>query len=130
MPRLESSGLVIEVSLKPPEATKRFYDLIWPHMATVLRVARILTGNVSEAEDLAQDTMLKAFKGIDGFDPDTNVKAWLMTILRWARVDRVRAAAAATGTVSLQSVDLDPAGPEQSNFTDMEVLRQHPEEVL
>ena len=116
--------------MKPQEATKRFYDLVWPQMATVLRVARILVGNHAEAEDLAQETMLKAFKGIDGFDSGTNVKAWLMTILRRARVDRLRAASSAAGTVSLQSVDFDPECHEQSRQTDVEVLREHPEEVL
>ena len=91
------------------QATQRFYDLVWPHRAVVLRTARILTGNDAEADDLAQDTLIKAFHGIGGFTPGTDVRAWLFTILRRARVDRIRASSHDAGTVSLQAADVDPA---------------------
>jgi RNA polymerase sigma-70 factor (ECF subfamily) len=55
--------------------------------------------------------MLKAFAGIDQFAEGTNVKAWLMTILRHARVDRIRAAVAAGTSVSLDAMDAEPADP-------------------
>jgi RNA polymerase sigma-70 factor, ECF subfamily len=41
-----------------------------------------LCGNVERADDLVQETMLKAFKNIDSFEEGTNLKAWLFTILR------------------------------------------------
>ena len=41
-----------------------------------------LCGNLERADDLVQDTMLKAFKNIDTFEEGTNLKAWLFTILR------------------------------------------------
>ncbi len=41
-----------------------------------------LTRDVSRADDLVQDTILKAWSNMDKFDPDTNLDAWLFTILR------------------------------------------------
>jgi RNA polymerase sigma-70 factor, ECF subfamily len=41
-----------------------------------------LCGNLERADDLVQETMLKAFKHIDSFEEGTNLKAWLFTILR------------------------------------------------
>ena len=40
-----------------------------------------LTANPADAEDLVQDTYLKAFRSVDQFQPGTNLKAWLFTIL-------------------------------------------------
>lgn len=91
------------------QATQRFYESVWPHRTAVLRAARILTGNEAESEDLAQETLIKAFKGIGRFAPGTDAKAWLLTILRRARIDRLRSAAAASGTMSLDALEVDPA---------------------
>ncbi len=41
-----------------------------------------LCGNLERADDLVQETMLKAFKSIESFEEGTNLKAWLFTILR------------------------------------------------
>ncbi len=44
--------------------------------------SRSLTNHVDRADDLVQDTVLKAWKSRDSFKPGTNLKAWLFTILR------------------------------------------------
>src|SRR5277367_3184516 len=41
-----------------------------------------LTGNIDRADDLVQETLLRAFSHIDSFEPGTNMPAWLFTILR------------------------------------------------
>jgi RNA polymerase sigma-70 factor (ECF subfamily) len=106
-------------------ATTRFYDLVWPHRASVLRLAQILTGNAAEADDLAQETFIKAFKALGQFQDGTDVLAWLATILRRTRIDRLRAAAASARFVSLNQLEADIAddGCEQPQW-------QNPQEVL
>jgi RNA polymerase sigma-70 factor, ECF subfamily len=68
----------------------RFYELIWPHAGAVLRVARILTGRDADAEDLAQETLMKAFRSLHTLREGTDAKAWLMTILRHNHIDHLR----------------------------------------
>lgn len=115
------------------DAKQKFYDLVWPMRADVLRVARILAGNPTDADDLAQETLLKAFAGIDQFAPGTNVKAWLMTILRHVRVDRIRASSPAGKSVSLDAIDTDVADPHATDEVagaDWQEIRSNPDRVL
>jgi RNA polymerase sigma-70 factor, ECF subfamily len=52
-----------------------------------------LTANPADAEDLVQDTYLKAFRAADQFRPGSNLKAWLFTILHHTFLNRRRRAA-------------------------------------
>jgi RNA polymerase sigma-70 factor, ECF subfamily len=52
------------------------------HLPRLTWFARSLTKNASAAEDLVQDTALKALSNLDKFKPGTNLRAWLFTILR------------------------------------------------
>lgn len=112
-------------------AQRRFYDALWPHMPAVLRTAHILCGgNSAEAEDLAQETMLKAFKAIGQYRDGTDARAWLLTILRHARIDRIRSQAASAGTVSLEGLVQDPAGRPERDVLDHHAVAENPEVVL
>src|SRR5262245_42379646 len=90
-------------------ASERFYQHLWPYRAAVLRTARILCGNDADAQDLAQETMLKAFAGIETFRVGSRPHAWLMRILRNARIDRIRSTAREAGQVSLEASELEVA---------------------
>lgn len=92
------------------DATRRFYTLVWPHAQLVLRAAHYLVRGAAEADDVAQETMLKAFRAIDTFQDGTDARAWLMTILRNTRIDHFRDAAPRAADVSLQRLGEEPAG--------------------
>lgn len=57
----------------------------------LLRSARFMTWSADDAEDLVQDTMLKALRAMDSFEEGSDVRAWLMTIMRRTQIDRIRA---------------------------------------
>jgi RNA polymerase sigma-70 factor (ECF subfamily) len=67
----------------------RFEALVLPEVEVMLRVARSVTGNSHDAEDLVQETMMRAYRAIAGFD-GRHPRAWLLTILRNAEVNRHR----------------------------------------
>ena len=52
------------------------------HLDSLYRVALRLTGNPAEADDLVQETMLRAYRARDRFEPGTSIRAWTTTILR------------------------------------------------
>lgn len=57
-------------------------DEIVEHLPAMRAFALSLTRNGSSADDLVQDTIVKAWKNIDKFSAGTNMRAWLFTILR------------------------------------------------
>ena len=54
------------------------------------RYARALTGDPAWADDLVQDTAERALARWKGFRPDSNLRAWLLTILRHLYIDQLR----------------------------------------
>ena len=53
-----------------------------PLLAPLYNFAHWLAGNREEAEDLVQETYVKALKGFSSFNPGTNFRAWMYRILR------------------------------------------------
>src|SRR5688572_14046286 len=49
-----------------------------------------MTRNAHDAEDLVQETLLRAFRGFTRYAPGTNIRAWLYTILERVRTDAFR----------------------------------------
>jgi len=69
------------------EASFELY--VVPEIEVLLRVARSLTRHRADAEDLVQDTLIRAYKAIDRFD-GRHPRAWLLTILRNTHINRNR----------------------------------------
>lgn len=111
------------------ERTRRFYELVWPHRADVLRVAQFLSRSRVTAEDLAQDTLLKAFRGIDRLEAGPGVKAWLLQILRNTWLDRMRANSGRPAEVSLSELPVEPES-ETSSESDAAASWGDPRSVL
>lgn len=59
-----------------------FERVALPHLSDLYRAAFYLAKTEAEAEDLVQETYLRAFRFFDKFEPGTNCKAWLLTILK------------------------------------------------
>lgn len=59
-----------------------FDQEILPHLDLLYRVALRFTREPAKAEDLVQDTMVKAYRNWEKFEPGTSARAWLLAILR------------------------------------------------
>lgn len=62
---------------------------VLPEVSVLLRVARSMTSQPADAEDLVQDTLLRAWRSLDSFDGQ-HARAWLLTILRNANINAHR----------------------------------------
>ena len=61
-----------------------------PHLKRLYGAAYRMTGNPADAEDLVQETLLRAYRRFHLFVPGSNAKAWLLTILQNIRTDLLR----------------------------------------
>jgi len=68
----------------------RFTELAMPFMDSLYAGAMRMTRNAADAEDLVQETYLRAFRGFEGFEEGTNLKAWLYRILTNTFINRYR----------------------------------------
>lgn len=107
--------------------TRRFHDLVWPHRADVLRVAQFLCRDRPTAEDLAQETLLKSFRALNRFRDGTNVKAWLLQILRNTWLDQSRMAGSRIAEVSFREL---PGEPQTQHQTGVPAAWGDPHAVL
>ena len=81
-----------------------FNEEFFPQIDALNNFAYHLTYNQSDAEDLVQETFLKAYRFIDKYDEGTNAKAWLFRILKNAFINEYRKKSKAP-----QAVDIDQA---------------------
>jgi RNA polymerase sigma-70 factor (ECF subfamily) len=87
-----TSGLFVLMpqAVRDDQAAKAAFDCyVVPEIDVLLRVATSITGSATDAEDLVQDTLLRAYRAIHRFD-GRHPRAWLLTILRNAQRNRVR----------------------------------------
>ena len=90
------------------EARAQFEALALPLLPSLYNTARWLTRDAAEAEDLVQETMVKALGGFAGFEAGTNFKAWTFRILRNTYLTS-RSGLAARRTVALDE-ELEAGG--------------------
>ena len=83
----------------------RFADLAMPFMGPLYAAALRMTHNPTEAEDLVQETYLRAYRGFGGFEEGTNLKAWLYRILTNTYINSYRAKQRRPEETELDSLD-------------------------
>src|SRR5215203_5870385 len=69
----------------------QFADLAMPYMSSLYSAALRMTRKPADAEDLVQETYLKAYRGFGGYQEGTNLKAWLYRILTNTFINQYRA---------------------------------------
>ena len=92
---------MIIASARVPADTMEYEDAVRPHLDYLYSLAVRLCGNRAVAEDLVQDTLLRAFRGFARLRNRERPRLWLTRILTSAHYDRFRAEHQAKETVSL-----------------------------
>jgi RNA polymerase sigma-70 factor (ECF subfamily) len=96
------------------ERQQRFENEALPHLRSLYGTAYRMTGNREDAEDLVQETFLRAYRGFDRFVPGSDIRAWLFTILHRARTDAFRRRSRSPKTVEMAD-GTDPGVPPQQH---------------
>lgn len=82
--------------------------------------ARSLARNPAQADDLVQDTLVKALANVERFEPGTNLRAWLFTILRNHYYSQLRKAKREVEDVEGRFAARLSSRPEQDGSVDLE----------
>jgi RNA polymerase sigma-70 factor, ECF subfamily len=109
---------------RPPPDPDAFASEVLGYLQPLHATAVRLTRNRTDAEDLVQDTLVKAFRFADRFEPGTNLKAWLYTILHNTWRNARRDAARETVHVDSERVD------EAASLPDGPAVLDSPERIL
>ncbi|HET8729449.1 MAG TPA: sigma-70 family RNA polymerase sigma factor [Alphaproteobacteria bacterium] len=106
-----------------------------PHLRAF---ARSLTGSADQADDLVQETIMRALRAQDQYQPQTNLKAWLFTILRNQHITTMRRARFNTSSLddcSEMVVSIPPSQYDKMQMRDvqaalMRLTAEHREVVM
>lgn len=84
---------------------KQFEAEALPHMDALYRTALRMTKNQSDAEDLVQETMVKAYRFWDKFEPGSNCRAWLFKIMTNIFINEYRSKSRTPVSVNMDDID-------------------------
>jgi RNA polymerase sigma-70 factor (ECF subfamily) len=127
---------VAETTQPDTEVKEDFAQGVIAQLDSLYRTALRMTNNPQEAEDLVQETMLKAFRFAHTYQPGTNLRAWLFRILNTSAINRYRRQATHPTPVTLPEGEefylynqiRDLSGQELSQGAEEEVLGQYLDE--
>jgi len=105
-----------ELSLDESEKRRRFEAVALPHLAAAYNLARWITRNDHDAEDVVQEAYLRAFRSFDGFHGG-DTRPWLLAIVRNTSINSLKRRSPRSSAMSLdESANLlaaDVAGPDE-----------------
>ena len=87
------------------DRTELFEQEALKHLDALYRTALRMTRNSSDAEDLVQDALVRAYRFYDRFEPGTNFRAWLFKILTNSYINTYRKASAEPKNTSLEDTE-------------------------
>jgi RNA polymerase sigma-70 factor (ECF subfamily) len=96
---------VAGISVAETDRVKRFEEQILVHLDDLYRAALRFTGQAADAEDLVQETCIRAFRSLDQLRVPAAAKVWVFTILR---------------SVFLRQIDQRPSRPQVLSLDDVE----------
>jgi RNA polymerase sigma-70 factor (ECF subfamily) len=105
---------VVESKISPEQAHAIFQQEFFPHMDAMYNFALKLTNDEDEAQDLVQDTCMKAYRFIHSFEPGTYAKAWLFRILKNNFINDYRKKSRGPAKVDFEWVEQSITGDEES----------------
>ncbi len=112
----------------PAEISPDFREAALEHLDALFGFAMVLTRNRVEAEDLVQETYLRATRAFGRLLPDTNLKAWLFAIMRNIRLNQLRTAGARPEFIDIDAKEeadwLDPAAEDPYTILVRKVERE------
>ena len=79
-----------EIIVSEKSKAKNFNDEAIPHKEALYNYALKISGNIEDAEDLVQDTYLKAYRYFDQYNSGTNCKAWMFMIMKNSFINNYR----------------------------------------
>lgn len=116
-----------------PALRERFEREVLPLLPSLYSAALRMTRNPADAEDLVQETYLRAYRGFSGFEEGTNLRAWMYRILTNTFINSYRKKQREPVTVQEDDLDewylydkLGESGVEPS--AEAEVIRSMPDE--
>src|SRR3954462_9691751 len=83
----EEVDLALDRSAPSEPARRAFAEAVDEYWPTVYRFLYCSTGHAQDAEDLAQETFLRAWNRLDTFEPGTAMRVWLLRIAANAAID-------------------------------------------
>ncbi|HXS16112.1 MAG TPA: sigma-70 family RNA polymerase sigma factor, partial [Polyangiaceae bacterium] len=116
------------MSRKVSISTREFETEAIAQLSALLGVASRLTRNPADAQDLVQDTLLKAMRARDQFEAGTNMRAWLLRILTNTFINRYRRGGLERSV--LDGPDADPLADGWISASTMESMRDPESQAL
>jgi RNA polymerase sigma-70 factor (ECF subfamily) len=112
-PRIDDDGDITPVR----DNHARFTELVLPHLGDAYSLARWITGNRADAEDVVQDSCLRAFGAIGGF-AGGSARPWVLTIVRnaaytWLRKNRPSAVLVVEDLEGVEAAQADTGNPDR-----------------
>ncbi len=112
-----------------PQRSPEFEQQVLEHLDMLYAVALKLTRNTSDAQDLTQNTAVKALRFHNKFEQGTYIKAWLLTILRNTFINEYRRRSRRPSFVELTGLETQPESQTKSD-TGPQAIRTDPAELM